>query len=171
MLSVALAVAAFAGIFLFGVPFPIIIFGAGLIGFLGSRAGSSLFQVGGGHGAKKGAVVVDSLLGDELPEHARWTVARALRVAAIWLLLWLVPVAAVLLATGVDSTFSQIAIFFSKMAMVTFGSAYAVLAPVEGFGARFDAPVAASVDLWALALSAAAILAIFRIKVGMITAL
>jgi chromate transporter len=128
---IALAVLAFVGIFFLGVPFPAIILGAGLAGFLGGRTGLGAFATGGGHGggAIKGGSG-DSLLGDDLPEHARPTARRAMRVAAIWLLLWLVPVAAVLLATGAGSTFSQIAIFFSKMAMVTFGGAYAVLAYV-----------------------------------------
>ena len=56
--------------------------------------------------------------------------ARALKVSAVWLLLWLVPVAALLIALGQANVFSQIALFFSKMAMVTFGGAYAVLAYV-----------------------------------------
>src|SRR5262249_48696062 len=72
----------------------------------------------------------DSLLGDNLPEHARPAVAPALRVAGIWLALWLVPVIAVVTALGPDDVFSKIAIFFSKMAMVTFGGAYAALAYV-----------------------------------------
>jgi chromate transporter len=53
-----------------------------------------------------------------------------LRVSAIWLVLWLVPVSALLIAFGEANVFSQIALFFSKMAMVTFGGAYAVLAYV-----------------------------------------
>ena len=137
---VSIAAAAFVGIFFFNVPFPIIIFGAALIGFLGARAGSTAFQVGGGHGgSKQGGAVVDSLLGDELPEHARPTVARALRVSAVWLALWLVPVIALLATLGSTNVFSEIAVFFSKMAMVTFGGAYAVLAyvaqqAVENYG-------------------------------------
>jgi chromate transporter len=55
---------------------------------------------------------------------------RALKVSAVWLALWLIPVAALLCSFGTDNVFSQIAIFFSKMAMVTFGGAYAVLAYV-----------------------------------------
>ena len=55
---------------------------------------------------------------------------RALGVAAIWLVLWLVPVAALLTLSGEANVFSQIALFFSKMAVVTFGGAYAVLAYV-----------------------------------------
>src|SRR6266446_7031482 len=53
-----------------------------------------------------------------------------LRVGLLWLSLWLVPVAALLIGLGPANTFSQIALFFSKMALVTFGGAYAVLAYV-----------------------------------------
>src|SRR5829696_5056388 len=137
----ALAAAAFVAIFFFGVPFPIIVLTAGVIGYLGGRAGLPQFQVGGGHGPAKGKVVADSeaLLGEELPEHARPSVARALRVAGVCLALWLVPVALLLVTLGSSSVFSQIATFFSTMAVVTFGGAYAVLAyvaqqAVEGYG-------------------------------------
>ncbi len=127
----AIAAAAFVGIFFFNLPFPLIIAGAGLIGFLGASAGLAAFAIDGGHGAGKhepGAL--DSILGDELPAHARPTVARALRVSAVWLVLWLVPVLGLLAVLGSGHVFSQIALFFSKMAMVTFGGAYAVLAYV-----------------------------------------
>jgi chromate transporter len=135
-----LAAAAFVGIFFFNVPFPIIIFGAALIGFLGAWSGAAAFQAQGGHGNdKKDGGVVDSLLGDALPEHARPTVARALRASGVWLALWLIPVVALLVTLGTADVFSQIAVFFSKMAMVTFGGAYAVLAyvaqqAVENYG-------------------------------------
>src|SRR5215217_2681752 len=127
-----LAAAGFVGIFFLNVPFPAIVLGAGLIGFLGGRAGLPHFEVGGGHGPSKGkgGTPDTDLLGDELPAHARPTLVRALRVSSIWLVLWLVPVAAVLWTFGQANVFSQIAIFFSKMAMVTFGGAYAVLAYV-----------------------------------------
>jgi chromate transporter len=128
---VGLAAAAFIGIFFFAVPFPIIIFGAALIGFLGSWSGARAFEIKGGHGGGgKQDAVVDSLLGDELPEHARPSVSRALRAASVWLVLWLVPVVALLISLGTSNVFSEIAVFFSKMAMVTFGGAYAVLAYV-----------------------------------------
>jgi chromate transporter len=128
---VAIAAAAFIGIFFFSVPFPLIVFGAALIGFSGDLAGITAFRAGGGHagGTRQGEeAFVDSLLGDELPEHARPAIARSLRASAVWLALWLVPVAALLLALGTANVFSQIAVFFSKMALVTFGGAYAVLA-------------------------------------------
>src|SRR5205807_8281664 len=124
-----LAALAFIGIFFLGVPFPLIVLAAAIIGFFGARAGSSAFQVGGDHGSGgKGVSDEESLLGEELPEHARPTVARALRVSAIWLSLWLVPVIMIVAALGTDHTFSEIGAFFSKMAVVTFGGAYAVLA-------------------------------------------
>lgn len=131
-IMLGLAAAAFIGIFFLNLPFPVIVFGAGLIGFIGGHAGLPQFEVGGGHGpgTAKGEPPQPDLLGDELPEHARPSVARALRASSVWLALWLVPVAAVLWSLGEANVFSQIAIFFSKMAMVTFGGAYAVLAYV-----------------------------------------
>src|SRR6266550_1184201 len=124
----ALAAAAFVGIFFLSIPFPIIILGAAVIGFVGTRSGLEMFQIGSGHGSKQDGTAVESLLGDELPAHARPTVARALRASAIWLALWLIPVIVLLLTLGHTDVFSQIAVFFSKMAVVTFGGAYAVLA-------------------------------------------
>ncbi len=127
----ALAGAAFFGIFFLDVPFPIIVFGAALIGFVGGWMRLEAFQVGGGHGASgKGEALVDSLLGDDVPDHVKPTAGRALRVAVIWLVLWLVPVFTLLWLFGGQNVFSQIAVFFSKMALVTFGGAYAVLAYV-----------------------------------------
>jgi chromate transporter len=126
---IALAAAAFIAIFFFSVPFPIIIISAGVIGYLGAKSGRPEFAASG-HGGGNKAAAVDSLLGDELPEHVRPSVPRALRVSAVWLLLWLVPVAALLIGLGQANVFSQIALFFSKMALVTFGGAYAVLAYV-----------------------------------------
>jgi chromate transporter len=124
-----LAAAAFAAIFFFSVPFPFIIVGSALIGFFASSIGSEAFKAGSGHEASAHDEE-KSLLGDELPEHARPTVKRALAVSAIWLALWLIPVIALLLTLGTGNVFSQIALFFSKMAVVTFGGAYAVLAYV-----------------------------------------
>jgi chromate transporter len=125
-----LAATAFVAIFFFNVPFPVIVLGAGVIGYFGGRAGLETFAVGGGHGSSKSTALIDSLLGDELPAHAKPSVASALRIASLWLLLWLVPVAALFVMLGEANVFTQIAIFFSKMAMVTFGGAYAVLAYV-----------------------------------------
>lgn len=126
---VGLAAAAFVAIYFFAVPFPLIILAAGLIGYFGARAGRPEFT-GSSHGGANATAAVDSMMGDEAPEHARPSLRRALRVCAVWLLLWLVPVLALLAIFGEANVFSQIAVFFSKMAMVTFGGAYAVLAYV-----------------------------------------
>jgi chromate transporter len=126
---IALAAIAFIAIFFFNVPFPIIIISAGVIGYLGAKSGRPEFAAVP-HGSGKNTAVVDSMLGDELPDHVRPSVPRALRVSAVWLLLWLLPVAGLLIAFGQANVLSQIALFFSKMALVTFGGAYAVLAYV-----------------------------------------
>jgi chromate transporter len=128
-IMIALAAIAFIAIFFFNVPFPIIIISAGVIGYFGARSGRPEFAAVP-HAGGKNTAAVDSMLGDDLPDHIRPSIPRALRVSAIWLLLWLVPVAALLIAFGEANVFSQIALFFSKMAMVTFGGAYAVLAYV-----------------------------------------
>jgi chromate transporter len=128
-IMIAFAAIAFIAIFFFNVPFPIIIITAGVIGYVGAKSERPEFAAVE-HGGGKNAAAVDRMLGDELPDHVRPSVPRALRVSAIWLLLWLVPVGALLIAYGQANVFSQIALFFSKMAMVTFGGAYAVLAYV-----------------------------------------
>jgi chromate transporter len=131
-LMVVLAAVAFIAIFFLGVPFPIIIIAAALIGFVAQRLNLAEFGNAAAH-APAGTAKVDaapSLLGEEPPAHARPSLERVLPMAAIWLALWLVPVIALLLARGSADVFSQIAVFFSKMAVVTFGGAYAVLAYV-----------------------------------------
>ena len=102
----------------------------GLIGFFGGRAGLAAFAAGGGHGPDGAAAAGESLLGEELPDHAKIAVGQSLKIAAIWLVVWLAPVAALLFVLGGANVFSQIALFFSKMAVVTFGGAYAALAYV-----------------------------------------
>jgi chromate transporter len=124
----ALALLALLAIFFLAVPFPLIVLAAGIIGFLGARTGSTAFQVGGHGNGSAETTADDSLLGEQLPEHARPSVGRALRVSALWLALWLVPVLALLAAFGPGNVYTEIGGFFSKMAVVTFGGAYAVLA-------------------------------------------
>ncbi len=126
----ALAAAAFLALFFYDVPFPIIILIAGLIGYFGGRAGVPAFLTGGGHGkvGDKQVADADSLLGEETPEHAKPNIRWSLTITAIFLALWLVPVAALYFGLGGSNVFTQIALFFSKLAVVTFGGAYAVLA-------------------------------------------
>ena len=130
-LLMAIAAAAFVAIFAFQVPFPLIVVTAGLIGFAGGKMGSPLFQAGGGHGAKKaGLADRDSALGEGVPDHAKPPLSWTLKTTGILLVLWLAPIALLFLALGADNVFTQIAVFFAKMAVVTFGGAYAVLAYV-----------------------------------------
>jgi chromate transporter len=127
-----LSVTAFTAIFVLDAPFPLIVVAAGLIGWASARAGSAAFGFGGGHGGGGGEVVrdQDSALGEALPAHARPGWRWSLGISSVLLVTWLAPVAGLLLAFGPDHVFSQIAVFFSQMAVVTFGGAYAVLAYV-----------------------------------------
>ncbi|PKP93613.1 MAG: chromate transporter [Alphaproteobacteria bacterium HGW-Alphaproteobacteria-16] len=128
----SLAVLAFIAIFALDVPFPLIVLAAALIGFVGGRSGHSAFQGGSGHGSSADEIVHDrdTALGEGLPDHARPNLAWSLRISGVLLVLWLAPIAALLIALGPDDVFSRIATFFSQMAVVTFGGAYAVLAYV-----------------------------------------
>ena len=129
---VAIAAASFVAIFGFAIPFPLIILIAGLIGFFGARAGLPAFHGGGGHG-KVGKVQVDdadTLLGEESPDHTQVNRGWAFRISGVFLALWLAPVGLLFAVLGPENVFSQIAGFFSVMAVVTFGGAYAVLAYV-----------------------------------------
>ncbi|WP_409567455.1 chromate efflux transporter [Methylobacterium sp. J-092] len=127
---VALAAASFVALFLFDLPFPLIVLAAGLAGYLGGRAGLPQFRVGGGHGAAGRTDAGPYLIGDAALPQERDAPARTLLTAVVWAALWLTPVAAIVAILGPDNVFGQIALFFSKMAMVTFGGAYAVLAYV-----------------------------------------
>ena len=129
---VAVAAAAFVAIFAFKVPFPLIILTAAVVGYIGSISGSRLFRTADGHAAAKAGILQDrdSLLGEAIPPHARPALGWSLKISAILLCLWLVPVALIRLAAGSGSVFAEIGTFFSKMAVVTFGGAYAALAYV-----------------------------------------
>ncbi|MGQ2967130.1 MAG: chromate efflux transporter [Allorhizobium sp.] len=128
----AIAAAAFIAIFAFRVPFPLIILVAGFVGYVGARAGSPLFAASGGHKSAGGKILsdADSALGEGMPAHARPNLQWSLRISVILLVLWLAPVALLYVTLGPDNVFTQIGVFFSKMAVVTFGGAYAVLAYV-----------------------------------------
>jgi chromate transporter len=108
-----------------GVPFPVVMVAAAIIGLIGGRFCRSKFLVIGGH--HPGAS--DAVLGDGSvsPEHARPSLGRALRVLAVCLALWWTPVLLIARGLGSGHTLFREAVFFSKAAMVTFGGAYAVL--------------------------------------------
>jgi chromate transporter len=128
-IMIGLAALAFIAIFFFNLPFPVIIIAAGVIGYVGAGRGWPQFAAVA-HGGGTNVAAIDGMLGDERPDHVRPSLPRALKVSLVWLLLWLAPVGTLLVVLGEANVFSQIALFFSKMALVTFGGAYAVLAYV-----------------------------------------
>lgn len=110
------AVAAFVAIFFFAVPFPLVVIAAAIVGYLRRSEPS------------------------EVPGHvAPVSAAATVRTIAVWLAVWILPLLGVALIFGPDHVLAQLAWFFSKLAVVTFGGAYAVLAymaqaAVEGYG-------------------------------------
>jgi chromate transporter len=122
------------GIFFFAIPFPLNIIAAALIGFAASALGIEAFRPGAARGGSAGSdeapAAIDAAFALDIPEHVRRSTARAITVAAVGGVLWLGPLVALLLIRGPDDVFTTIAAFFSEMAVVTFGGAYAVLAYV-----------------------------------------
>ncbi len=125
-----LAAAAFIAIFLFAAPFPLIVAGAALVGWIAGQRGSRAFSGGGHGGAGAGLADCDSALGDGPVLHPA---SRTRNAALILGALWLLPVGALALFAP-QSVWTDIASFFSRMAVVTFGGAYAVLAYVAQQG-------------------------------------
>ncbi|KIL98969.1 Chromate transport protein ChrA [Paramagnetospirillum magnetotacticum MS-1] len=123
--KVGIAIAAFLFIFLLDLPFPLIVLAAGVWGFLAARAGRAAFLPAEAGEGTKGAA--DRAV-DEGAEHTRPNRGRSVRTAFICLILWLAPVALALFWG--QGAFGAVGLFFSKMAVVTFGGAYAVLAYV-----------------------------------------
>lgn len=117
--AVAIAVAAFGALFVFAVPFPVVIVIAALVGFAAEHSGHPISPLKASGG---------DMLGDGGDVRPSW--GRAGGVLATWLPLWLGPVAVLWLLAGADSVFTRLAVFFSEVAVVTFGGAYAVLAYV-----------------------------------------
>ena len=139
---IAIAAAAFVALYAFRVPFPIVIAAAGIVGWIGSRIRPQIFAAAT-HASKAGAAetvgAVDAMFERGEMAHTKPSWRRALGVLAIWLPLWLGPVLALLALTGASSVWTQLGAFFSTMAVVTFGGAYAVLsyvaqAAVDNYG-------------------------------------
>ena len=120
-LEVGVAIAAFVALFVFGVPFPLVVLGAGGIGLVAGTRFPRILPEG----------VADRAVRAPGPERVRPTWRRAAKVLVIGLLVWLGPLAMVVLAAGSDSVLAEEAVFFCVMALVTFGGAYAVLAYVN----------------------------------------
>ena len=120
-----LAAVAFVGIYFFKTPFPVIVLGAGVIGFLGGIFWKDQFGVGASHADdEKLSVISDE---QESPSHTRPNLRRAILVSIVSLTLWLTPTVVGGMVCGWDSTLFKEGLFFTKAAVVTFGGAYAVL--------------------------------------------
>ena len=116
-----IALLAFVAIFVLRVPFPAIIFTAATVGFVGGRLAPRWFVVIEQHGDDADALVHES---DDLPQGS-WR--RAIMVTVICTSLWMLPMVLLGLWLGWNDVFVREGVFFMKMAMVTFGGAYAVL--------------------------------------------
>lgn len=124
----AMAVLAFVAIFFFDVPFPYIVLGAAIIGFLGSRISPAHFKAGGHHGTSKksyGAALID----DDTPSapHTLFKWSRVIVYALVGLGIGGAVMGWLTLQYGWEGTLTQMSWFFTKAALVTFGGAYAVL--------------------------------------------
>ena len=123
-----MAVLAFVAIFWFKVPFPYIVIGAGVIGYIGGHIAPDKFRAGGGHGASNkdyGPAIIDD--DTPLPDYVRFKWSRVIAFTVIGLLIWFVSMGALYHYAGWQGTETQMGWFFTKAALVTFGGAYAVL--------------------------------------------
>jgi len=128
-----IAATAFAALFVFAVPFPLVVWAAALAGFLGVRLAPDQFQASSHAAANAGAnggFAVDQAFACGGLAHTRPTRARMAATVAVWFAIWLLPVALLVAMLGDQNVFAKLAVFFSQMAVVTFGGAYAVLAYV-----------------------------------------
>ena len=136
-----IALAAFVAIFLFAVPFPAIVAGAALIGFVGGMVKPDQFIVIKGQetGDDVEISVIDGMAARGELGHTSPSTGRSFALLIIFGVLWAGPVVALFSMLGESNVFAEEASFFSKLAVVTFGGAYAVLAymaqqAVEVFG-------------------------------------
>lgn len=126
-IMVLIAGLAFIAIFVFQVPFPLIVLTAGLIGYLGGRVWPETFVVIKGHATNSNSASGRHAISDDPGVAFRPSLKRTASVLTVWLFIWFLPIACVIAFTGLDSVYSQESLFFSKAAVVTFGGAYSVL--------------------------------------------
>jgi chromate transporter len=125
--SRVLAAASFVALAIFHAPFPLIVLAAGVIGYLRVRTGGrDIASPPSDAPAGAPRPVVDASALTQAPP----TAARAARLLAVWLPLWFAPVIVCLVLAGSAHVLTQLGFFFSKVAVVSFGGAYAVLAYV-----------------------------------------
>lgn len=127
-LHLTFAIAAFVAICFLEVPFPAIVLGAGVAGFLADRAWPGVLHAPAKSTAGGDDSLVDRLLASGALSHTRPDRRRALRIALVCAALWFAPIAVFAAVLGPSSVFVQSGLFFGQAAVVTFGGAYAVLA-------------------------------------------
>ncbi|MEM9132826.1 MAG: chromate efflux transporter [Actinomycetota bacterium] len=128
------AVGAFVGVFVFELPFPLIVAVAAVAGVVGGRVRPSVFNLLTGNDASPDDADADDaevLVGDAGGDVGAPSWGRALRVVAVGLALWFGPVAAIVAVAGSGSVYGDVAWFFSTAAVLTFGGAYSVLAYIS----------------------------------------
>lgn len=126
---VMISFGAFVAIFLLDLPFPLIVASAALLGLTGGRYFPSAFLVDDhAAGGEEPKAILDVSLSAGGLDHTRPSLRRALKVIVVCVVLWLGPTALLAALLGSDNVFAQEGLFFSKLAVVTFGGAYAVLA-------------------------------------------
>ncbi len=125
-LLAGIAAAGFVAILL-GLPFPLLVLAAGLLGWLGGRFAPHLFTVKAPPAATghHGPALIDD--DTPTPAHARFGRRRLLAGAAVGVLAVAASWALLAAATGIDGPPARMGWFFTKMALLTFGGAYAVL--------------------------------------------
>lgn len=126
----ALSIIAFISIFFFGVPFPLIVLGSGIIGFLGGMVYPKMFAVSripAELDISNRDIILDTAIEEGRLVHTAPSLKRSLWVSLICLFLWFTPIFLFMAVFGLNNVFTQEALFFSKMAIVSFGGAYAVL--------------------------------------------
>ncbi len=133
-IMVFIAGLAFVGIYFYQIPFPLIVMTAAISGYVGGRMWPDTFVVIKGHAAKYNDGGAQHAIADDHAAAVRPSFKRTLKVLGGWLLIWFLPVVGLIAGTGIDSVFSQEALFFSKAAVVTFGGAYAVLSYIAQEG-------------------------------------
>ncbi|KEF42452.1 MAG: chromate transporter [Cyanobium sp. CACIAM 14] len=126
---IGIAVAAFVGLTLVKLPFPLLIGLAALVGWLGGRLRPDLFRSNKGHGTPAEDSGGDALHGDDTPTPAharfsRWGLALTLLVGGLALGL---PLALLTALNGWNGVLATMGRFFTQVALVSFGGAYAVL--------------------------------------------
>jgi chromate transporter len=124
----AIAITSFVAITLFKVAFPWIVLVAAVIGFLVNRFQPQLFANRSAHKVSKvsyGKAVIDD--DTPTPAHAKFSYKAMAKFIAIGLGVWLAVMMLLVWCFGWGATFTQMALFFSKAALLTFGGAYAVL--------------------------------------------